>query len=76
MALLSFEETCGTLRELVRQGKITAWNHRHDTLNDDADVWIVDLLPGNVPRCVEWSQAQVERWLRQRAAADAILETL
>lgn len=73
--LLDFETTTTTLRALTENGFITAWNHRIDA-RSGGDIWIIDFLPGNKPRCVEWTQAQVERWLRNRHHADAILEAL
>jgi hypothetical protein len=66
--LLTFEETCATLRDLTKSKFIVAWNHRHDTMNDDADVWIINQGPGHTPQTVEWSQARVERWLREWTA--------
>lgn len=71
--LLTFDETCEVLRALTKNKFITAWNHRYDTLNGDADVWIIVLNEGNDPRTVEWSQWRVERWLRNRHREDAIL---
>ena len=73
--LLTFDETAECLRALTRNKCITAWNHR-DCSRTGEGVWIIDFLPGNEPRCVEWSQAQVERWLRNRHRADAILGSL
>jgi hypothetical protein len=73
--LLTTTETMEKLRELVRERAIYGWNHR-DCQHAGCDIYTIDLGEGNVPRAVEWTQAQVERWLRRRAAADALLGSL
>lgn len=74
--LLTTEETQETLRNLVRTRQIWAWTSRDCFLRQQI-IYTIVLNPGNeFPRAKEYTQAEAERFLRRRNAADAILESL
>lgn len=73
--LLTHEETCGELRDLRAADRINAWTHR-DCARLGVDIYTIVFHEGNVPRVVEWTQAQTKRWLRSHRSAEAILGSL
>lgn len=71
--LLTFDETCERLRELVSDHQLFGWNWR-DCCMAGHVVYTICFNPGNKPQVEEWSQAQVERWLRKRNQFEGIID--
>ena len=76
MAVLTFEETCEALRDKVREGVLFGWNHR-DCQHALCDIYTLSWPEGHeFPRTREWTQARVERWLREQRSVAGTLENL
>ena len=66
---MTHTELCDALRDLRRENKIDAWNHR---VTRGLDIYIISFL-SNQPDVAEWTARRTERWLRDRDRVDAII---
>ena len=71
--MMMHDDICHELRELRRQGEISAWTHR-DCARAKRDIYTIVFNEGNDPQVVEWRIGQVRAWFETREMFAAAVE--